>query len=761
MQRIPGSELFAYRPSSRMVVEKKVAGHLDYHAVAPDALSEIDPLTYEVLRHHLWSITDEMGEAIKKMSGSVVVTDANDFNFAIMDELGDEVQVGLYNTELCASMDMAVKWTLENRCANPGIHEGDMFLCNDPWIGGGIHQNDVSVFAPFFWEGKLFGWTAAVAHQVDLGGVSPGSWTPKAEDVFWESLPTPPVKIVESGSIRRDIEDVYLRRSRAPKLVALDLRAKIGANNVGHERLRSLLRKHGADVLKAVMYRMMDDAERRLRNKLRSLPDGTWKAVAYQDQAKEGDRNIHKIVLAMTKKDDRLIFDFRGTDPQAGMINCTYAGMRGGIIATILPILAGDIPWCPGGIHRCYEIISEEGTLNNCVFPAAISKASVASCWATANAVTECLSNMTNTSVTHRKNTMSVCQGTWDLILLSGIDQYRNPFVTMLMDPMAGGLGARTDMDGVDTGGELVIPKGRIPDVEMNEFCYPILYLWRREEQDSGGAGKFRGGLGGSICFIVYDSPGERLHLVVSHSGKALPMSSGLSGGYPASTAHDVLIRKSSVGDLIRRGILPGELNEIQGTVEVMPPEGETDIFNHEVYYTQWQGGGGYSDPLLRDPSRVQADVVEEKISPDTARDIYGVVLQAGSKIDLDQTAKLREEIRKKRAGASSVKSLGHFKIDENEVQLRIDDNLVVTREDAIVCAHCGTQVSNKGDYFLKSAVARALLPRTAGPYGRDDAKLFVDQEVVMRQYYCPGCYTVLQTEVVPKQNPSYVSKVW
>ena len=138
---------------------------------------------------------------------------------------------------------MAVKWTLENRAGNPGIGPGDMFFCNDPWVGGGLHQNDASIFAPLFYDGELFAWTGAVCHQVDLGGVSPGSWSVEGRDVFWESTPVPPVKMVEAGTLRADIEDVYLRRSRVPKLIALDLRAKIGANNVAQDRLRQAYRQ--------------------------------------------------------------------------------------------------------------------------------------------------------------------------------------------------------------------------------------------------------------------------------------------------------------------------------------------------------------------------------------------------------------------------------------------------------------------------------------------------------------------------------------
>lgn len=644
---VAGSEKFAYLPSPGEQVRERVTA-VRLH----DTVRDIDPLTYEIVRNRLAAITQEMGDALKRMSGSVVVTDCNDFGAAILDEAGDVVHVGLYNTQLAASVDMAVKWTLENRAEKPGIRAGDMWLCNDPWVGGGLHQNDVSVMAPLFHDGQLFAWTAAVCHQVDLGGVSPGSWSVNGMDVFWESIPVPPVRIVEDGEIRPDIEDVYLRRSRVPKLIALDLRAKIGANNVAQEQIRALIAKYGADTVKAVMRRSLDDAEGRLRRKLQSFPDGSWSAVAHQDSARSGDRDVYKIVVTMTKRDDRLTFDFTGTDTQAdGFINCTYAGLRGGIMPIVLTQLCADIPWAPGGLYRCLDIVSEPGTVNNCTFPAGIGKASVASAWATQNAVSECVAAMLNTHPTHRQSLMSVCCGTWDLTLLAGVDQRGNGFVTMICDSMAGGLGARVDADGVDTGGLNCIPMGRVADVEMNEFSFPMLYLWRREEPDSGGPGRYRGGVGASSCFIPHDTPIGGVHLVVSAPGKAIPQAPGLSGGYPANTEFDVLVRGSAVRAALAEGRIPASLEELGGDREVVPPHLETDVGHDDVYYTHWQGGGGFGDPLLRDPAAVAHDLQEGKVSAAAATGIYGVVLDASGTIDADQTDRQRNQMRRQRAG--------------------------------------------------------------------------------------------------------------
>jgi N-methylhydantoinase B len=657
---VAGAEKFANLPGAPAETRRAVGDALRLHDVEQPVVDDLDPLTYEVIRHRLTSITEEMGEALKRMSGSVVVTDCNDFDAAIMDEVGDVVQVGLYNTELAASLDMAVNWTLHHRVARPGIWPGDMFLCNDPWVGGGLHQNDVSLFAPLFIDGELFAWTGAVAHQVDLGGVSPGSWSVAATDVFWESVPIPPVKIVEAGEIRSDIEDVYLRRSRVPKLVALDLRAKIGANNVAHGRLKTLCEKYGVLTVKAVMRRLLDDAESRLRSKLSELPDGEWTAVAHQDSARSGDRGIYKIVCTLRKVEDRLVFDFTGTDPQVdGLINCTYAGLRGGIMPVLLTTLCGDIPWAPGGLYRCMEIISEPGTINNATFPAGIGKASVASAWATTNVVTECLAGLLDAHPRHRERLMSVCCGTWDFALLAGVDQRGGGFVTMLCDSMAGGLGARTHADGVDTGGLACIPMGRVADVEMNEFSFPMLYLWRREEPDSGGPGRFRGGVGASSCFVPHDSPIGGVHLVVSAPGKALPLAGGLSGGLPAGTQHDVLVRSSSVREQFSRGRIPASLAELGGDTEVVPSHYETNLAATDVYFTHWQGGGGYGDPLLREPAAVLRDVIAHKVSVEAAADVYGVVLTDGA-VDDEATRRHRAELRLSRAGLDASREEFH-----------------------------------------------------------------------------------------------------
>src|SRR5258707_4459002 len=162
--QIIGSERYTSRPIDPEQFVHELPESLQLHTTSPQASYALDPLTYEVVRMRLWSVTDEMGETLKRMSGSPIVTDSNDFDFTVNDEMGQLVQVGLYNTMLVGAIDMALSWTLKNRVDNPGIQEGDMFLCNDPWVGGGLHQGDVLVYQPVFHDGKLFAWTSAICH---------------------------------------------------------------------------------------------------------------------------------------------------------------------------------------------------------------------------------------------------------------------------------------------------------------------------------------------------------------------------------------------------------------------------------------------------------------------------------------------------------------------------------------------------------------------------------------------------------------------
>ena len=760
---IPGSEIFSSRPIDPEELRRSLPTGLETHTVRSEKVDELDPLTYEVVRHRLWSVTDEMGEALKRMSGSPIVTDANDFDFAICDELGQEVQVGLYNTMLVGAVDLAIYWTLRHRAANPGIAEGDMFLCNDPWVGGGLHQNDVIVYQPVFHDGKLFAWTSAIAHQPDLGGAGLGSFSPAAQDVFSESLPTPPVKVVRDGQLQRDVADLWVRRSRVPMLIGLDLRAKIGANNVGRERLHALIDQYGADTVKAVMKRMMNDAEARLRGKLASLPDGSWSATGYQDQSHEGDRGLHKITVTTTKTGDHLTFDFTGTDPQAGVINCTYAGMRGGVMLALLPILAGDIPWSAGGLMRCFDLVTEEGTLNNATFPAAVSRAPIGPAWLTGSLVAECLSGMLDRSLELGKNVQATCCGTWDTAVIAGLDErgeQPTPFLNIIMEPMAGGYGARPHADGLDTGGLFCIPMGRIPDVEMTEFLYPVLTLWRREVPDSGGPGRHRGGVAASVAITPHGTS-VPMGLILASAGKAVAQNAGLCGGHPGNTGLDVIARNSRIKEMLAAGQMPSTLPEVSDTLEPGQNYATSYLAPGEVLAMTWQGGGGYGDPLTREPDTVARDVREQKVTAEAARAVYGVMIVEDGAVNPSATTAERDQHRARRRERSQL--LGGSRGKASLVSARrLDDNLVqapaADGRTIVACRHCAEVLSGADPGDTLSLAVYEGPSSDAGPQIIANPADYVDAPVVFRQYCCPSCWTALYSAVVPAGHPDTVT---
>jgi N-methylhydantoinase B len=541
-------------------------------------------------------------------------------------------------------------------------------------------------------------------------------------------------------------------------MVGLDLRAKIGANTVGRKQLLQIVDHYGADTVKAVMKRMMNDAESRLRSKLITVPDGKWSATGYQDQSHEGDRGVHGITVTMTKSDDHLTFDFTGTDASSGVINCTYAGLRGGVMLALLPHLSGDIPWSTGGLMRCFDIITEEGTINNATFPAAVSRAPIGPAWLTGNLVAECLSNMLETQDVTNGHVQATCCGTWDTAVIAGLDERNGasvPFLAALMEPMAGGFGAQPDADGMDTGGLLGIPMGRVPDVEMTELMYPVLALWRREEIDSGGPGRRRGGVSASLALVPHGT-NQPMGLVLASAGKAVSQNSGLSGGYPGNSGRETIIRSSGLHEMLTNGQMPSAIEQLGGTAEICPCYGTTYLAPGDVFEMHWQGGGGYGDPLFRELTAVASDVRDGYVSIEAARDLYGVILDDSLEVDVNATTGQRASLLTMRKNRSAEQpSRGCASPDSVTHRRRLDDNLALadtSEGPAVICVHCTTVLSSQRDQQL-AVLTYDGRPSEAGPRVVQDTALYVDDEIVFRQLSCPTCSAAFASSVVPTRH--------
>jgi N-methylhydantoinase B len=293
---------------------------------------------------------------------------------------------------------------------------------------------------------------------------------------------------------------------------------------------------------------------------------------------------------------------------------------------------------------------------------------------------------------------------------------------------------------------------GRIPDVEMTEFLYPLLTLWRREEPDSGGPGRHRGGVSASLAVTPHGTQ-VPMGLILAAAGKAVAQNAGLSGGYPGNTGRDVVVRNSAARDLLSSGRLPASLEELEGEQELGQCYAQSYLAPGDVFFMHWQGGGGYGDPLLRVPDAVAHDVREGKITVGASERIYGVALTPDDAVDADRTTVLRRELRSSRRNRAIPDGEAVAASLDLTASRRLDDNLVEVVTDGkhvIGCAHCGQHLGDsRADAVLN--LARYSGPAAeAGPGVTSDPATYVDAEIVFRQYCCPGCSTALYSALVP-----------
>ncbi|MBI3091999.1 MAG: hydantoinase B/oxoprolinase family protein [Candidatus Tectomicrobia bacterium] len=614
----------------------------------------LDPITYEVLRHRLWAINDEQGLLAAQMSGSPVVYEAYDFNSALMSYRGDTLFIGVYVTRLSLSIDIAVKNIVKDYSRDPGIHEGDMFLTNDPWVGA-VHMNDYIVVAPIHHEGRVVCWTGLCMHEMDVGGPVPGSFVVGARDIYGEAPVLPPLKVVEAGRLRPDVERMFIRNSRTPEFNALDLRARIAAINKTRQRIAEIIETYGVDTFLAVQERLLEDVRRRLGRRLAELPDGAWYEHGYIDHDGSTDA-LYEIKVAMTKRGERLTFDFRGTSPQApGMINCTYTGLWGGVMAAMLTLLCYDMPWATGAISGLVEIISEEGTVNNARHPAAVSAATVAATFMTFNVCMQAIAKMYACSERYRGELMATGWPGWIGANFSGLDQRGRYFTATMLDTGGGG-GARSTRDGLDVEGTPGSPKMAMSNIETVERLYPLLYLYRKEQPATLGPGKYRGGAGLELGRLVHKAASPVRCFVFGH-GINQSEARGLMGGLPGSVNANVVYRRAwqPQGAPAAGRSLPGGSEEM-GAVEgaVLAAKDMTMLENGDAIVTYCCGGGGYGDPLEREPHLVSADAAQGLCDVQSAVRLYGVVLDPQSLApDLLATAKTRDAVRRGRRGTS------------------------------------------------------------------------------------------------------------
>jgi N-methylhydantoinase B len=315
-----------------------------------------------------------------------------------------------------------------------------------------------------------------------------------------------------------------------------------------------------------------------------------------------------------------------------------------------LLLLCHDIPWSAGA-WKPVKFIIPEGTWINPRPPAATScNTPQGGGYLVIGTVHDAVSKML---LSCEKLRYEAFAGTADAVqagALTGVNKDGTIFATTLMESIAGGMGALANGDGENTSSNMWTPKSQIVNLETNELLFPWLYLFRKEIVDTGGAGRFRGGTTSCTCLIPWDALSKQLTYLNLGFGVKPRIAAGLAGGYPAPNTQAVIIRNSDIIEKFRNGEFPREPKEIKGEAEILPPLEDTVLNEKDVIYYYQSGGGGYGDPITRDPNLVLEDIKAGYTSLDFARDVYGVIIDPDRlEIELGRTEQQRKKIIEKR----------------------------------------------------------------------------------------------------------------
>ncbi|MBI4332529.1 MAG: hydantoinase B/oxoprolinase family protein [Chloroflexi bacterium] len=574
------------------------------------SFSNLDPITIEIIQNRLTQIGREAGIALVRAAASLIVVGAKDLGFNISDHLGRTIVYSIWMPRHGTTLSYMLKSCLARFGNN--VQPGDMFMVNNPYDGS-LHALDIAVIAPVHYHGDLIAWTGCATHHLDIRAMRPGT-APDATDWYQEGIIFRPIKIVEKGILREDIFGLFLDNVRVPLYQGLDLKGQIAANNTAVDKMVKLAARYGPGVLKRCYQEIIDFSEAKTRERISLLPEGEYQAAEYLDYDK-----AYLLKCTLKVRREHMTFDFSGTEPQAGSyinsaLACTVANVHNIIICQLLP----DVP-ANEGCFRAVDIIVPEGTVLNSKPPAPCGGASTLGGWKAQVLAIKVLSQaMAGSPLSWRAN------ASWGsgfvMPRMSGLGHDGRPYVLGLTESMMQGGGARMNKDGFDVANIAGSTNTSIPNIEDTESRYPFLYLKRGMSQDSGGAGKYRGGLAGEAVVKLHDAASAECSL--GYTGRDFP-ADGFAGGKGGLPALVKLQKNSDVNALLKQTV--PDFHDIAGEEIAFPQRNPPfSLSPDDVLFLRCQGGGGVGDPKERDRDRVQADLEEGYISENQARKEYG-----------------------------------------------------------------------------------------------------------------------------------------
>ena len=601
-------------------------------------------------------ILDEAMEIFVRSSRSYFGV-SGDSMVAIFTASGDLVNASCGTYLHAIIQPIVIKFITKYYHENPGIYDGDIWYTNDA-LYGGIHNPDQVALMPVFHNGKLLAWASAALHTTETGAIEPGGMPVSAKSRFEEGLNLPPIKIGENFKLRNDFLEFYgVYGLRAPAMFISDLRARCTTTDRVRIRLLELVEKRGADYLLGLLRKMQDTAEAGARQKVKALPDGKFRAVVFNDAIGWTPALVRSCFLTLTKKGEKIVFDFAGTSPEnPSSYNVHTQAVVGHIANFMYEYVFHDLPIC-SSTFAPIDFEFPEGIILNpdklaatscCVFIGMQARN------ATHNAFAKMV--FSSAKLWHQvaaapgsQHTSQICAGLsqWNLAVSDVLSFSWN----------TQGQGGRSETDGMDSYGFAWCAFGRAPDSEQVESELPLSVMLSQHWRDSCGHGQHRGGSGAVQQWMIHKMP--NMVSMCMGNGSKVPIGQPLFGGYASSPIPGISIRKADLLKQMREGN-PELVMDHRTIIEKATIHGDwkfelvartPKVYEEGDLLFGFSGGGpGYGDPLERDPESVMEDLKKKIISDWTAQNIYKIAYDPERrKVNIEKTKQQRQEEQKAR----------------------------------------------------------------------------------------------------------------
>jgi N-methylhydantoinase B len=539
----------------------------------------VDPITVEVIGNALSSIVEEMGETLVRAAYSTNVKERRDSSTCLFDVRGRTLCQAMHIPMHLGSL-IGVVEHVTSRHPLDDVRAGDVFIGNDAYTGGGTHLPDIVMVEPVFVDGVVAAWAANIAHHADF--VDRGH-----AHIYQEGLRIPPVRLYREGRIQGDVLDLILLNCQVPRERLNDLRAQMAANRQGIERFQSLCRKYGTSLVLAAGEALLDYTERLARAGIATIPSGVYEFADRFDTDEIPDEKVFQ--TRIEEKGDEIFLHFDGPPQVRAGLNLVWTGLLATVYYAVKTLVGPDIP-ANAGLFRPIHVSAPPGTMLNCVAPAAVNSRTQ-----TCQRVVDLIHGALAPAIPER--IIAACNGACVSSTFSGVNPRTGQFYDYL-ETIGGGSGARATKDGLDGVHVHITNTSNLP-VEALEPEYPLVVERYALVEDSGGPGKWRGGLG---LWRQIRAEDHDCHAFV-HGSRRLSAPWGLFGGRDGGRCR--IVYSAGVEPPVRA---QGFLRSDQSVAIVTP------------------GAGGYGDPSERDRALVRRDLEEGTISEKVAREVYGYV---------------------------------------------------------------------------------------------------------------------------------------